>query len=301
VSAEPIELAASTPDPRVGAVILTHNRRDEVMANIGRMLALPERPATVVVDNGSNDGTAEAIARRYPAVRCIRLGSNPGAAGRNAGVGLNDRPYLALCDDDTWWEPGSLRRAADLFDAYPELAVITARVVVEPRGQVASICDELANSPLPRPERLPGAPLLGFLAGASIVRRQAFLEAGGFERHMFIGGEEELLALDLSSAGWRMAYVDDLIVHHHPAPDRDPGPRRRVATRNGLWVAWMRRPLTSAVAHTLRVARQGLGDPYVRSGLIEAARGLTWVLGKRRVVPPRVEQAIRTLEASGAR
>src|SRR5206468_925126 len=153
-------------------------------------------------------------------------------------------PYVALCDDDTRWEPGSLRRAADLFDQYPRLAVLTGRVLVGPGHRLDPTCELMAASPVRPRVALPGPALLGFLAGASMVRRSAFLQAGGFERRFFIGGEEELLTLDLLSAGWELAYVDDVVVHHEPSQaGRDTSGRRRVSIRNHLWVAWLRYPL----------------------------------------------------------
>ncbi|MEV4708894.1 glycosyltransferase [Actinoplanes sp. NPDC049316] len=42
---------------------------------------------------------------------------------RTIGVRRLDTPYVAFCDDDTWWEPGSLRVAAELLDAYPRIGV----------------------------------------------------------------------------------------------------------------------------------------------------------------------------------
>src|SRR5581483_5053965 len=103
------------PDPRVAAVVLTHNRRLEVARTVERLLGLPEQPEVIVVDNGSSDGTVEVLARDFPAARVVRLARNIGAAARNAGLRACQRPYVALCDDDTWWEPGALRRAADLL------------------------------------------------------------------------------------------------------------------------------------------------------------------------------------------
>src|SRR5581483_5401490 len=143
-------------------------------------------PEIVVVDNGSTDGTAAAVRQRFPMVRCLRLARNRGAAARNAGVQACRRPYIALCDDDTWWEPGSLRRAADLLDAHPSLAVLTARVLVGTEDRLDPTCAAMAASPLPAPPGLPGAAILGFLAGASVVRRAAVLAAGGFEPRFFL-------------------------------------------------------------------------------------------------------------------
>src|SRR4051812_6627347 len=99
-------------DPRVGVSILTYNRVDEVSRTIERMLALPESPSIVVVDNASTDGTHAVLSQRFPDVRCLTMPGNLGTAGRNAGVAALNTPFVALCDDDTWWEPGSLSRAA---------------------------------------------------------------------------------------------------------------------------------------------------------------------------------------------
>jgi hypothetical protein len=73
-------------DARVGAAILTYNRVDEALLTVERMLALPERPSIVLVDNGSTDGTREALSRRHPNIRVLTMTGNLGAAARNAGV-----------------------------------------------------------------------------------------------------------------------------------------------------------------------------------------------------------------------
>jgi GT2 family glycosyltransferase len=84
----------------------------------------------VVVDNASIDRTPTLLKRRFPELEIIALSSNLGAAGRNAGVCAVATPYIAFCDDDTWWAPGSLARAAALLDVHPRVAVLSARVLV---------------------------------------------------------------------------------------------------------------------------------------------------------------------------
>jgi GT2 family glycosyltransferase len=96
----------TTADPRVAIVLATHNRVREVMRTVQRLLQLPERPSVVVVDNGSSDGTSAALRAGFPAVTCLTLGANLGAAGRNIGASATNRPYVAFCDDDTCWQPG---------------------------------------------------------------------------------------------------------------------------------------------------------------------------------------------------
>lgn len=284
----------SGPDPRVGVVVLTHNRPDELARTLERLLALPERPPVIVVDNGA---TAQpGLATRFPGVDVLRLPRNLGAAGRNFGVARLDTPYVAFCDDDTWWTPGALRRGADLLDAEPRLGLVTGKVLVGPDELLDPVCAEMARSPLPCAPDLPGRRVLGFLCAATMVRRRVFLHVGGFEPRLFLGGEESLLAIDLAAAGYALAYVDEIVVHHHPSPRRELGRRRRLLLRNALWCAWLRRPAATALRLTLATARAHATDPALAPALASAVTGLSWIVRHRRVVPVEIEEALRLLD-----
>jgi GT2 family glycosyltransferase len=283
---------------RVGVVVITWERREEALAAVGRLVALPERPAVVLVDNGSTDGTAEAVRARFPGVDVVALGENSGAVGRNVGVARLRTPYVAFCDDDTWWEPGSLTRAADVLDAVPRLAVVNARIVVEPGGADDPIVAELRDSPVPGPAWLPGPALGSFLAGASVVRRDAFVRCGGFNARLWLGGEEELLATDLLSGGWELCYLDDLVVHHRASTLRDARLRRRVGLRNTLWFTWLRRPFAPALRRTLFLARTVPRDRTSALGAWDAIRGLPWLITERRPRPATVEARLAGLDAA---
>ncbi|WP_153505058.1 glycosyltransferase family 2 protein [Cumulibacter manganitolerans] len=111
---------------RVTAVMITHNRRAEADRALTRLEGLPEQPPIIVIDNGSTDGTAEMVADRHPDATLITPGENLGAVGRNLGVARARTPYVAFCDDDTWYDPGALTAAADQLDRHPRLAVVTA-------------------------------------------------------------------------------------------------------------------------------------------------------------------------------
>jgi GT2 family glycosyltransferase len=283
---------------RVTAAVLTWNRREEAQRTVERLLASPERPPVIVVDNGSTDGTVAALRERFPTVDVVALAVNAGAAGRNIALARARTPYVAFCDDDTWWAPGAIARGTALLDAHPQFAVVTGRVLVGPAERVDRACLEMAESPLPREPGLPGVLVLGFLAGAAIVRREAVLAAGGFEPRLFLGGEEELLAVDLAAAGWKLAYADEVVVHHHPSPRRDAGSRRRVIARNAIWVAWLRRPLASALRVTGRRVWAARRDREALRGCLEALAGAPWVMRQRRVMPADVERAFATLDGA---
>jgi GT2 family glycosyltransferase len=287
--------------PRTTVVVITHNRRDELLCTLRQMTALPDGMPVVVVDNASTDGTAEAVAGEHPDVELIRAEENLGAVARNVAVDRITTPYVAFCDDDTRWQPGALTRAADLLDAHPGLAVVTGRCLVEPDLTEDPITPELRDSPVPGPDWLPGPALLGVLAALSTFRVSAYREVGGFCPKLWLGGEEELLALDLAARGWWMCWAEDVVVHHAPSRSRDIRRRRQLGIRNTLWTLWLRRPWRSACRRTRAVLSSAPRDAATVTAVAEALAGLPWVLRNRRVVPPGVEAGLVLLEDSQRR
>lgn len=282
--------------PLVSIVVVTRNRRAGVLATLDRLARLPEGPPLVVVDNGSSDGTAAAVAARFPHVRVISAGRNRGAAGRNLGADAVHTPYVAFCDDDSWPEPGALRHAVAVFDASPRLGLLHGRVRGS-GGESDPFCAELERSPLPVEPGMPGPAILGFMACAVVVRRDAFLAAGGFEERLGVGGEEDLLALDLATAGWWLCYDARYQVHHHPSGRRSNSGRRAAVVRNALWTAWLRRPLGTAVGATIRIATRDRFDRTAARGMLAAVAGLPWVMGRRRVLPVAIEMGRSLLDS----
>jgi len=287
----------SAPDPRTAVVVASRDRREALLDSIPRHLALPERPRVVLVDNASSDGSPDAVAAAHPEVEILRLDRNRGGGGRNAGARAVQEPYVAFTDDDAWWEPGALRRAADLLDAHPRLAVVQAHILVGPEERPDPICAEMAESPLPAAEGQPGHPILSFVACTVVVRRQAFLSVGGFAERFGIGGEEELVGWDLTGEGWTMSYVPEVVGHHCPPRVAGGRPERReVGIRNTLWTTWLRRPAAAAARRTARDLRKFPADRVTARGIGRALAGMPWVLGQRRVSPPHVEDMRRMLE-----
>jgi GT2 family glycosyltransferase len=281
----------------MGIVVATRNRCQSLARTLSCISSLKERPPIVVVDNSSTDETCRMVEEQFPAVKLVSLSQNLGGAARTIGIRALELPYVAFADDDSWWAPGALEHAARLFKIYPRMGLLAARVLVGQEQRPDPVCDAMAHSDLPIQPDLPGRPVLGFIACGAIVRRSAYLRHQGFDPRFGIGGEEELLAIDLAASGWGLAYVDDIVAHHHPSPARDPARRRRVQLRNALWTAWLRRPWPAAVRRTAGLmAEEGISNASTWSGLLEAAGALPWVLRNRKVVPPHVEQALRILD-----
>ena len=283
-------------DDRISVTIVTRDRRDSLLGTIDRLRALPERPSITVVDNGSADGTVEAVRAACPSVDVVALPHNLGAAARTIGVKRSRAPYVAFSDDDSWWAPGALSRAADVLDAHSGLGLLAARVLVGADERDDPVCALMASSPLARKPTAPGPSVLGFIACGAVVRRSAYLAVGGFHRRFGIGGEEELLAADLAARGWDLCYVGGVLAHHHPSPSRDPRRRRQIQARNALWFAWLRRHPRTALGRTMTALAHARTDPATRAAVIEALRGLPWVIRERRRLPRRVESALRLLD-----
>jgi GT2 family glycosyltransferase len=272
---------------RVSVVVLTHNRATEVMHSLSRLLALPEQPQVIVADNASSDGTVALIEAALPSVRVVRCASNFGAAGRNHAVDCVSTDYVAFCDDDMWWEAGSLARAVQVLDASPRVAVLSARILVGTSLELDETCVRMRNSPL-ESRGLPGPPLTGYIAGACVFRTDVFRAVGGYEPRLFIGGEEELVALDVLASGGSIVYLDSAVVRHHPSRARDSRLRRRLLARNAAWISWLRLPWRDACFSTGRAFallwREGA---FARDALAMMC-ALPWALARRRLVPPAV-------------
>ncbi|SFF59093.1 Glycosyltransferase, GT2 family [Actinacidiphila alni] len=294
--ARPTPYAAPAADPRTTVAMITRNRRESVLCVLDRLADLPERPPVIVVDNASQDGTAAAARAHRAGARVLAPGRNTGALGRNLAVRHAVTPYVAFSDDDSWWTPGALRAAADLLDAHPRLGLLAARTVVGPERSEDPLNAALAGSPLPPAADLPGRPVLGFLGCACVVRRTAFLDAGGYHGVLFFGAEETLLAYDLAARGWGLSYVPTVIARHDPDSGARPG-RSALLRRNALLTDWLRRPLRLALRRTVRLAvRAAAGDPDSVSALHGVLARLPKALRRRRALPLAVEKAARCLD-----
>lgn len=277
---------------RVTIVLLLHNCEPWVGRTLDRLVEL-ELPI-IAVDNASSDGTRDVVAV-YPDVILLRLRKNIGAAGRNAGAALARTPYVAFCDDDGYFERSGLEYAANALDAFPDIAVVNARIVVGPEQSLDPISAEMQASPLPDSVPLPGKRLLGFMAGAIVARRDAYLAVGGYSPKFFVGGEEETLAWPLVRRGWQLRYIPEVVVHHHPSLANYTR-IRHFGIRNTLWNAWLHRPWPSAARYSGFIVRSAPKNRDLLRGLWLTARGLASVLRDRHPVDGVLDGQLRQLE-----
>jgi glycosyltransferase involved in cell wall biosynthesis len=182
-----LALVAAEVTPTVSVVIPTHNRRELLLRTIHSVLAQALDFEVLVVDDGSTDGTAEAV--RFLNDRRIRVLRNERpvrvAAARNIGAEAATGAWIALLDDDDLWSPEKLERQFAAVEVTGRNWVYAGAVEIDERGRF------LGGEPPPLPEEL----LNGLAdknlmpAGCSnvMIRAELFREVGGFDirlRHL---------------------------------------------------------------------------------------------------------------------
>jgi GT2 family glycosyltransferase len=244
--------------PTVSAVIITRNRKETLSFVLGRLL---EEPLTeiVVVDNGSNDGTAEHMRTFGNSVRLLEPGANLGLGGRNLAAGDATGDLLLMLDDDCFPLPGSVETLAEAFRVNPELGVAGGLVRdVDVDGNVLRQTELGTFDWWLRAGRKGAAPTDGFAAfsfpeGACMIRRTAYLEVGGFFEPYFLASSEVDLGARLQANGWQVRYFPQAAFDHMKAESERQSSELNLyyRIRNHLWYIWLRFPTSVAVRRTI--------------------------------------------------
>jgi GT2 family glycosyltransferase len=243
--------------PSVSAVIVTWNRREALDTVLDRLAELPVAEV-VVVDNGSDDGTAAAVRTRGGNVRVLEQGENLGISGRNRGAREATGELLLMLDDDSYPLPGAIEALVERFERDPRLGAAGGLVRdVDPSGEVVRSTElgtfdwwlRSGREGDPPPE---GFPAFFFPEGASLLRRNAYLEVGGFFEPYFYLSSEIDLATRLLAAGWDVRYVPQAAFDHLKAPGGRASDRALYfRIRNHLWYLWLRFPAHVALTRSL--------------------------------------------------
>jgi GT2 family glycosyltransferase len=256
--------------PEVSVVILTlGNRREQLRAAIDSALAQRYvRLEVVIVANGV--ATAGIDLPHDSRVRLIGTAENLGIpGGRNVGAEHSRAPLLAFLDDDARFvETEIVARAVVTFDGEPDVGVIAQRIVdddgVTARRHVPRIGAR-------QPDR--GWSATSFLGGASVIRRTAFEQAGGYAGAFRYAMEESDLALRLIDRGWTIRYDGTpAVLHPKTDPSRHPDAAQQTM-RNRVWLAYRNLPAPIAASYLANwFALSAVRDPGNVGALIRGAR-----------------------------
>ncbi|RST87237.1 glycosyltransferase family 2 protein [Aquibium carbonis] len=173
------------PDsPLIAIITPTHNRRAALLRAVesvrAQSLAGWEH---VVVDDGSTDGTVDALAAAPDdRLTVLRLPGWRGAnAARNAGIEASRAPLVTFLDSDDVFLPNRLRDTVALFDADPDLVLTISSFEHEKNGVVRRVSNPPARLDAAGLESAIVGDLISVAGSAITVRRQALDEAGRFD------------------------------------------------------------------------------------------------------------------------
>ena len=167
-------------EPSVSVVIPTWQRRDFVVRAVSSVLSQRIRNLEVIViDDGSTDGTEEALACMDSRIIYRRQRQRGVSAARNAGIALARSATVAFLDSDDRWLPDHLTVVTEVLRRHPEAVLCTTSPRFHTGGRQAVRAAEVRDAlPSLFVENIVGHP-----SGVA-VRREALLAAGGFEERL---------------------------------------------------------------------------------------------------------------------
>lgn len=229
--------------PDLGISIVNTGSRELLLACLYSLAGAEAE--VVVLDNASEDGSADAVRGRFPDVRVIAQQFRAGfGANHNAVIRATTGRYIYVLNEDTTAADWGLDRLVAYLDAHPRVAALGPKLVY-PDGRRQ---DSAWRFPTPLVSAL-GLVTLGKLGvkqsrgdapravdwvtgAALLLRREALDEVGLFDEDFFLYSEEVDLQFRLRRAGWEVHYVPEVTVVHHESQFSAAVPERRI---NEMW------------------------------------------------------------------
>jgi GT2 family glycosyltransferase len=291
--------------PFATIIILNYNGKPWLAGCLEAIAAQRDAPPfeTLVVDNGSSDGSAAFVRERWPAVRVLETGSNLGfAEGNNAGARDARGDWLVFLNNDTAPDAGWLAALTAEAAAHPEYDLVTSRVVfMDDPSTVDSAGDGYfrAGGAFKHGYGAPAASfaqsreVFGACGAGFMIRRAEFERLGGFDARFFMNFEDVDLSYRARLAGLRVWYAAPAVVRHAGSGSLGAvsAPAVFYGQRNLEW-AWIKNTpaallwrtaashLVYAAAGVAHYVRIGRGWPAVR-GKLAALAALPGVLRDR--------------------
>ena len=216
---------------RITIVVLNWNLRDDTLACLASLAAAELGGAQIlVVDNGSRDGSVEAIRARFPAVEVLALPENRGyAGGNNAGIRLaleRGAEGVLLLNNDTEVAPDFLPPLVFAMESLPGTAVVSSSILRHDQPELLDCAysevkfDRRHVVQLVGANAVVGAGFAGRLEipvaiGCSVlIRAEALKTTGLFDEEYFTYHEDVDWCLRAAKWGYRMLYEPCSRVYH---------------------------------------------------------------------------------------
>ena len=235
----------STTTPPATVVIVTKNRKDELRGAIVSALEQDVNPQILVIDDGSTDGTAEMVRAEF---KEVELHSFPESLGlvvrRNYGARVAKAPIIFSLDDDARFSSTSIvSKTLSQFSSECIGAVAIPFVNVNQNPKVHQLC--------PKPNST--FVTYTYIGTAHAIRRDVFLEMGGYAEYLIHQGEEEELAIRMLDAGYFISMGSSDVINHLESPKRSCERMDYYGRRNQILFAMLRVPLPCITTYLVRM------------------------------------------------
>lgn len=258
-------------EPLVTILIITWNRKNDVLETIQSIYDQSYRNfEIVVVDNGSVDGTVQALIDKYPQVRSVFMEKNMGVSkGRNEGISIARGEIIFLLDSDGSLSKDTLNYTVNRMQKDPCIGVINCKIVNASTrkldggpgwvysAKMVAMQDEEFSS-------------YSFSEGGAAIRKHVLDTTGLFWDYLFFGCEGQELSLRILDAGYSILYYPKAIVYHRASPLARVNEMERDAhnLRNSLSLYLVRLPwwlfLLLAPLKILAKSFKGIRRGYIR-------------------------------------
>jgi len=225
----------------LSVIIISHNTRELTANAVESVLRSNTRYRfeVIVVDNASTDGSAEAIAARFPEVRLVRNAKNVGfARANNQAIRLARGRYILLLNSDTVVRPDTFETMLDFMEAHPRVGAAGCKVLL-PDGSLDKACRRGFPTPaasfyyvfglarlFPKSARFNAYHLghldpdtdhpVDCLVGAfMLVRRETIGQVGLLDERFFMYGEDVDWCFRIRQAGWDIHYWPRTSIVHY--------------------------------------------------------------------------------------
>jgi len=213
-------------NPAVSVIILTWNGRAYLKGCLESLAGQTFRDfETILVDNGSRDGTADYVRSEFPWVRLLELPENVGfAEGNNRGLALARGASIVTLNNDTVADPRFLEHLVEAAELRPDAGMVAALLVnfhtpgridaagIAPGFDGLGYClghGEPVGTPWDEQREV-----FGPSGGAALYRRKMIDEVGFFDSDFFAYSEDFDLAWRGRLAGWRCVTAPRAVVRH---------------------------------------------------------------------------------------
>ena len=173
---------------RVSVVVANYNMAQFVEQAVCSVLSQTVSPLEViVVDDGSTDGSRDVI-RRLAAIDdrviLIEQGNSGQTRAKNVGLARAVGEFVGFCDADDYWLPDKLERQLPFFDALSVAVVFSLARRIDSHGSTVDIVPQAFHTGRVLDQLI----VENFIPfGTALVRREAFLAAGGFNERYRMG------------------------------------------------------------------------------------------------------------------